>query len=406
MRVPPAALPSPPDSKGIAMDELPTMNEYDVIIVGARCAGAATAMLLARAGLDVLCFDRAPYGSDTLSTHALMRPAVMQLARWGLLPRLEAEGTPKVRRTVFDYDGAIVDVPIRPYGAVDALYAPRRTVLDRALVDAARDAGAEVVHGLSMEGVLWGRGRRVVGVEVRDAAGRTHEIRARWVVGADGRRSPTAAAVGAEKYIVGRHAAPVLYAHVDGMTMDHYRWVYRPGIGAGAIPTNDGQACVFASLTARRFDRIVRQDTRALFQSMLDEVSPALGEATRQGGIRKVRGYGGEPGYYRQASGRGWALVGDSGYFKDPATAHGISDALVHAELLSRAIVTGNEYAVADYQAERDAITRPFFEVTERVAAMDWDMAALQACHQVMSLEMKREVKLITTFDEVQSAAA
>src|SRR5438445_616320 len=129
-------------------------THYDVVVVGARCAGAATAMLLARNGLDVALVDRAPAaGTDTLSTHALMRAGVIQLQRWGLLDQVVAAGTPAIRRTVFHYGDAATTVALKPFGGVDALYAPRRTVLDPLLVDAARDAGADVVFGMSVTGV-------------------------------------------------------------------------------------------------------------------------------------------------------------------------------------------------------------------------------------------------------------
>ena len=112
-------------------------DRYDVVVVGARAAGAATAMLLARCGVRVLAVDRGGYGTDTLSTHALMRAGVLQLARWGLLERIEAEGTPRVQRTVFHYEDEVLDILIKPRHGVPALFAPRRTVLDRILVDAA-----------------------------------------------------------------------------------------------------------------------------------------------------------------------------------------------------------------------------------------------------------------------------
>src|SRR4029453_12858161 len=119
-------------------------------------AGAATAMLLARRGLRVLAVDRGAYGTDTLSTHALMRAGVLQLARWGLLDRIEAAGTPRVRRTVFHYPDDVVDIPINPAADVPALFAPRRTVLDRVLVDAAADAGADVRHRVRLVDLLRG----------------------------------------------------------------------------------------------------------------------------------------------------------------------------------------------------------------------------------------------------------
>src|ERR1700735_4493755 len=117
---------------------------YDALIVGARCAGAATAMLMARKGLRVLVIDRASYGTDTISTHALMRGGVLQLHRWGVLPRLREMATPAVRATTFHYGDELVTIPIKPSHGVDALYAPRRTLLDSTLVDAAREAGVTV----------------------------------------------------------------------------------------------------------------------------------------------------------------------------------------------------------------------------------------------------------------------
>src|SRR5580765_1213789 len=125
-------------------------SRYDVVVVGARPAGAATAMLLARAGLRVLVVDRGRYGTDTLSTHALMRGGVLQLHRWGVLDAVVGAGTPPVRRTTFRYGGEEIVIPIKASHGVDALYAPRRTVLDRLLVDAAVEAGAEVRYGVAV----------------------------------------------------------------------------------------------------------------------------------------------------------------------------------------------------------------------------------------------------------------
>jgi 2-polyprenyl-6-methoxyphenol hydroxylase-like FAD-dependent oxidoreductase len=122
------------------------LPRYDVVVVGARCAGAATAMLLARRGFRVLVVDRERYGADTLSTHALMRGGVLQLHRWGILEEVKAAGTPTVRSTSFHYGDEVVEVQIKPKGGIDGLYAPRRRVIDRLLVNAARSAGAEVVY--------------------------------------------------------------------------------------------------------------------------------------------------------------------------------------------------------------------------------------------------------------------
>ena len=132
---------------------------YDVVVVGARCAGASTAMLLARAGAKVLMVDRQKYGSDVVSTHALMRAGVIQLSRWGLLSKLMATGTPPVRRTAFHYGDEAVHIDVRPEHGVDFLCAPRRTALDSVLVDGAREAGVEVRHGVTVTGLQFGLGR-------------------------------------------------------------------------------------------------------------------------------------------------------------------------------------------------------------------------------------------------------
>src|SRR5215218_5278480 len=153
-----------------ALDGLDT--RYDAVVIGARCAGAATALLLARSGAKVLMVDRQPYGSDTMSTHALMRGANIQLNRWGLMPRISAAGTPAIRSTTFHYGQETIRVDIKPDHGVDCLFGPRRTVLDRILVDAAREAGAEVRHGVALSNLhVVGSGERVTGALLRDATG-------------------------------------------------------------------------------------------------------------------------------------------------------------------------------------------------------------------------------------------
>jgi flavin-dependent dehydrogenase len=151
---------------------------YDALVIGARAAGAATAMLLARRGLRVLAVDRGSYGADTLSTHALMRAGVFQLARFGVLERIVAAGTPLVDRTVFHYEDERVDVPVKPKDGVPGLFAPRRTLLDRVLVDAAVEAGASVRHGLRLVELVRNARGRVEGAELMDVDGRTQAVRA------------------------------------------------------------------------------------------------------------------------------------------------------------------------------------------------------------------------------------
>src|SRR5512139_2547166 len=186
-------------------------DRYDAVIVGARCAGASTALLLARAGLRVLLVDRGATETDTVSTHALMRGAVLQLDRWGVLGAIEAAGTPVIERTVFHYGAEVTPVDIAPRGGARGLYAPRRTVLDSVLVDAAREAGAEVRHGVILSELVWTRDGRVRGVVLTDRFGRVTRVDAAIVVGADGRRSTVAERVGAPTERLSRHATAMLY---------------------------------------------------------------------------------------------------------------------------------------------------------------------------------------------------
>src|SRR5678816_2512483 len=200
--------------------------KVDAVIVGARCAGAATALLLARAGARVMLVDKGVYGSDTLSTHALMRGAVLQLHRWGLLPTLVAAGTPPVHSTTFSYREQDATVPIEPRFGVGALYAPRRALLDRILVDAAAGSGAEVRYGVRVDEVIIddrGRARGITTV----AGGTRHRIEADLVIGADGLHSTIARHVGAARVVEGRHSAGVLYSYWENLPVDGYYWRFQ-----------------------------------------------------------------------------------------------------------------------------------------------------------------------------------
>jgi 2-polyprenyl-6-methoxyphenol hydroxylase-like FAD-dependent oxidoreductase len=374
----------------------------DVVVVGARAAGAATSMLLARSGLDVLAVDRGGYGTDTLSTHALMRGGVLQLARWGLLDRIRDAGTPIVRRSTFHYAGQSVPVEIKAKDGIDGLYAPRRTLLDAMLVDAAREAGATVLHGTRLAGLSRSPDGRVRGVELERSAGRRLSVRADWVVGADGVRSTVARAVGAPIRRSARHWTGTVYGHYQGLEADGYEWLYVPGASTGLIPTDGGAACVFATVPQRRFREQIAPDVRAGYARVLEEVSPGLARAVALARrLEPLRGFPGQAGFLRQAWGPGWALVGDAGYFKDPITAHGITDALRDAELLARAIASGRESALAAYEEERDALSTALLDLTDAVASFEWSLDTLQELHRLLSEPMKHEVRALLALGEV-----
>lgn len=369
--------------------------KYDVVVVGARCAGAAVAMLLARRGLSVLAIDRSPYGSDTLSTHALLRGGVTQLHRWGVLERVLAAGTPPVRRVMFDYGGDIVDVPIKPRGGVDALYAPRRTLLDARLVDAARQAGATVIHGPRVVDLQRDACQRVAGVTIETRPGTRRTVRASLVVGADGVQSTIARLVGAEVYRAGTHASAFIYGYWPGMPDDAYQWLYGNGsrvhdlprgVAAGVVPTGGGLTCVFAAMPAVRLRWDLRRDLAGSHRQVLSELSPGLAhDLEGVAPAAALRGFAGQAGYFRRSWGPGWALVGDAGYFKDPITSHGITDALRDAERLSRAIARNTGAALAEYQEERDELSTAVFEATDEIASYGWSLDRLRELHQLIS---------------------
>jgi menaquinone-9 beta-reductase len=355
-----------------------TSRPYDVVIAGARCAGAATALLLARQGARVLLLDRSRYGTDTLSTHALMRGAVLHLHQWGLLPSLTAAGTPKIGSTAFHLPGGVTTIGIKPRDGVDALYAPRRTVLDPLLTGAARRAGADVRFGVSVTGLRRDRAGRVTGITGRAGAAPL-EVGADLVIGADGRRSTVARSVRARVTHRSPASSTVIYRYFRDDQAAGYRWYYAVGAAgaagsaAGVIPTNDGLVCVFAATSAERSRPELDGTADAGFRRLLAATAPEL--AGRLAGCRAVgppRVFPGLAGYLRDAAGPGWALVGDAGYFKDPITAHGITDALRDAAILARAITTGGPDSVRRYQAERDELSLRLFRVTGRIASFDW----------------------------------
>jgi 2-polyprenyl-6-methoxyphenol hydroxylase-like FAD-dependent oxidoreductase len=381
----------------------PLPTHHDVIVVGARCAGSATALLLARAGLRVLVLERAEPGSDTNSTLALMRAGVLQLARWGVLDRIRDAGTPPITATVFRYGDEVVTVPIRSTPEVPALFAPRRTLLDAVLAQTAAEAGADVRYGVTVTGVVHDGAGRVTGVHGRDGDGRAFEARADVTVGADGRTSLVARQVGAADTVRTDHASAVVYGFWHDLEVEGYEWCYRPGAAAGLIPTNDGAVIAFASTTPARFRREVRGDVRAGYRALLAEAAPTVVDRLdRATAPVRLRSFPGGPGHLRQAWGPGWALVGDAGYFKDPITAHGMSDALRDAELLADAIVghIGGELddraARAAYEGLRDRLSTGLLATTDAIASYRWDMAEVKDLLRRLSDDMRAEIELLS----------
>ena len=381
-------------------------SRYDVLIAGARCAGASTALLLARRGLRVLVVDPLKKGSDTLSTHALMRGGVLQLSRWGLLDAIRSEGTPPIRTTSFHYGEDRIEVPIEPRDGVDALYAPRRTVLDRVIVDAAAEAGAQVVHGYSVVSLVRDVQGRVRGACLAGADRAEVEVVADLVVGADGVRSRVARLAGAQEDYSVPHAATSIYGYWHGIPAEGNRWFYAAGASVGTIPTNDSETCVFALLPGGALHGRSEHGLAELHRETLEKVSLCLAAEVAAAEPRSgLRAFAGIPGFLRRSAGPGWALVGDAGYFRDPITAHGITDALRDAELLARAISAGGDDALACYQADRDALVRGLLDLTDRLASFAWTLDEAKQLHRALSREMKAEVEWILALDAEGSAS-
>ena len=381
-------------------------SHYDAVIVGARCAGAATALLLARSGAKVLLVDRQAYGSDTISTHALMRGAVVQLNRWGLLPSLAAAGTPAIRSTTFHYSDEAVRVDIKPDHGVDCLFAPRRTVLDPLLVDAAREAGAEVRHGVALLELQFASSGRVIGASLKDASGACMSVRSDIVIGADGRQSTVGQLVNAKAYVEGFKASGIVFGYFEGLNREGLHWHFASNVAAGVIPTNTGH-CVFAAVPAQRFSATFRGDVMRGFLQVLEANCPGLrADVARSSLIGRLRGFGGARGYLRQCHGAGWALAGDAGYFKDPLTAHGITDALRDAELLSRAVTIASTQALERYQHERDALSLPFLRITDAIASFSRSLDKVKELHAQLSAVMKAEASHVAGFVRSPSLAA
>lgn len=359
-------------------DRAPRCESVDVVVVGARCAGAATAMLLARAGHDVVMVDRAAFPSDTLSTHAIARGGVVQLQRWGLLDAVVASGAPEIRRVEFHAGDSPIVRTVKDRHGVDFLVAPRRHVLDPLLQSGAVAAGARLRTGATVTDVLRDPGGRAVGVAGRDDGGR-FEIRARFVVGADGLRSRVARSVSAR--MVERRASnsATHYAYFAGNwpAMEYH-------LGdrsfAGVFPTNDGAACVWVcapddwALDHRRRQPSVTD----AFHAMIEETSPGLAERLRADTVATstARGMVSIPNQIREPFGDGWLLVGDAGYHRDAITGHGISDAFRDAELLAVALdralhAPGAEReAFERYAADRERMLREIFEITCELSTM------------------------------------
>ena len=349
-------------------------DQYDAIVVGARCAGAPTAMLLARQGHRVLLVDRSTFPSDTLSTLVIQPHGIAALDRWGLLEEVRATGCPPIEQSTFDFGPVTLTGRPRPVDGHSTTFAPRRTLLDKILVDAAAAAGVEVREAFTVDDVIFDDDA-VVGIRGHADDGSHVVERARVVIGADGHNSRLARAVDTDRY----HEKPVLenafYTFWRDLPVDGMVTAIRGDRGFAAIPTNDDLTLVLVGCPYAQAAQF-RSDVASNYFAALNrapDFAERVAAATQAGRFIS----GGVPNFYRTPFGPGWALVGDAGFTKDPITAQGICNAFIDAERVANALhavwTDGASYVqlMGAYQSDRDAATLPMYEFTTQMATLE-----------------------------------
>lgn len=347
---------------------------YDVAIVGARCAGSALALMLARSGARVLLVDRATFPSDTMSGHFIQPAGVSCLRRLGLYEDLVALGYPAQETMTVDFGEAILSgtpAPM-PDGTTQG-FAPRRFRFDSMLAEAAVQAGAELREGTSFVEPLVEAGR-VVGLKA-SAQSRETNVLARMVVGADGKRSRVARMVGSEQYDAYPAQCCAYYNYWEGTDVSSTRLFVRDGLFAVTVPCGDGSAFLAVQWPNSRFAE-VRMDIDAATRQAIGSIDWLAEHFSGARPVQRYVGTGDLDAFFRTASGPGWALVGDAGNHKDPISAQGMTDALLDAELLAEALIDGLDGqrdldgALTDFGRARDRRSMPMHRVTVDLARL------------------------------------
>ena len=346
--------------------------EYDALIVGGRVAGATVAARLAQQGRKVLLVDREEFPSDTISTHALAFNAVDSLRRLGVLDRIEAAGFRRIFRHRAWVEDICIEAPAGPPGTYSI--APRRVVLDQILLDRAAECGAEVRQRTRVDGLLVESGT-VVGAVLQQIGGEKREVRARVVVGADGKQSQVAHWVGAAKYDERPVGRPIYYGYFHGFTP-----LAEPAIelffGSDRIgfcfPMRPDEHCLILEAQPEDFERI-RQGPEVWFRTRFAAL-PGMAERVKDAKLDgRMLGTRGVENFFRKPFGAGWALTGDAAYVKDPCTGYGIGDAMLQSFLIAKALgswLDGAEWeaTMEAYTQTRDLALRPLFEQTVAAA--------------------------------------
>jgi 2-polyprenyl-6-methoxyphenol hydroxylase-like FAD-dependent oxidoreductase len=347
---------------------------YDVIVVGARCAGSSLAMLLARSGQRVLVLDRNAFPSDRLaSTHMVWHSGVELLARWGLLDRLAATGCPPMRNVTLDLGELVINGHAPPAGHIGAAYAPRRYVLDDLLLTAARESGVDVRTQSSLRELIVD-GDRVAGVRYSADDGTVHEERARLVVGADGERSAVARLVGASSYEVQGRIGGTIWAYFADLPIDDMEFYSRPGRMVYAWRTNDDLTVAGICFPFRDL-RNALGDRGSAMHAEFDALAPPFGERVHAAERVSRWRTGCASGFCRTPVGKGWALTGDAGLTMDAITAAGITnafrDSATLAELVTAGLGADLDESLAGFEERRNAGSLPLYQFTSQMAKLE-----------------------------------
>ncbi len=347
-------------------------NDFDVIVVGARCAGAVVGFLLARRGYRVLIVDRATFPSDTLSTHYIQPSGVQRLTRWGLLEDLQRAGAPAISLLSVTLDN--VKITGRPHsGKLSApAFCIRRDTFDFLLLKKALETGAEVREATKVDGLEWEDGR-VVGTRLREGS-RHHSIRGAIVVGADGMRSTVAKEVEAESYWSCRPLTCMYYSYWVDLPTQGAELYAAPGIGIGVYPTNGGLTCLAVAWPVDTFGDF-RRDVEGGVRRSADAVGDLGRRVEAATRVERFKGTRDVPNFFRSCQGPGWALVGDAGHHKDPITGQGMSDAFADAEILTEYIDeelchTNRFDGETAYESRRNASAKEAHDATCRMARL------------------------------------
>ena len=339
---------------------------YEAIVIGARCAGASTAMLLGRLGHKVLLVDKTAVASDIPPGHFIHRFGPQRLAKWGLLDQIVETGCPLVSDVVMSMGGVPMHGKNLLVDGIPFGIGPRRAALDKILVDNAVAAGVELRDQFVAEDFLRD-GDRISGIRGRDlTTGHRFEEQGQIVIGADGRNSKLAQAVNAPTYEAVPSVSCYYFSYWSGVPMAELQLHVGRDFVIFAFPTNDNLLALFVAWPIERFSE-VRQNIENEFMATIEQV-PMLAAQVRAGErVEKFYGTADLPNFFRKPFGPGWALVGDAGHHKDPFMALGIADALRDAELVAQAVhdglagITSLEDALAAFEAERNETSLPLY---------------------------------------------